>query len=541
MYTASWFIIVNVAVLLLQSTCVSSFLQPNLTELENFVEIRNKYGQPVLIDEGLMKRLDAEQATWHWTPWLRTRTQIHDGIVLQVDCFDSGDSIDSFPDGIFTDEQLRQGAFLLYLFFGVYSFTLLAIVCNDYFLPCVEFICEDLNIPQNIGAATFMSVATSCPEFFVNVISTFLTESTMGIGTIVGSALFNILGVAAVGSIAAIKPISLESGPVTRDVIMYMINVSVLVAIVWDGQIDWKEAVVLGVMYVLYFVFMFNSVRIFNLFGRLYGSWCIKKSSLDDTTDNKSIEEGVDNKGFDGSTTNVSRPNDIDKNDNVGKKEQSEDDPKDSLFKYPTEKSISYRIWWLYTWPLKIIMQVTIPSPMVYRKCYPLSFIMCIVWIGVNSYFVSWSMTVIGSTFMIPDSVMGMTFLAFGGCLPEAFSIFIMSRKGEGGIGVSNALGANSLAILFALGVPWLIKTLTLVVQGAENTSIIIDSSGIDFVIGSLLVAVALLWITLYFGKFKLRKCVGIVLSGFYVIFITFAILVELGILLDRTITRCFV
>ena len=55
-----------------------------------------------------------------------------------------------------------------------------------------------------MAAATFMSVATSCPEFFVNVISTFLTQSDMGIGTIVGSAIFNVLGVAAVGGLAAV-------------------------------------------------------------------------------------------------------------------------------------------------------------------------------------------------------------------------------------------------------------------------------------------------------------------------------------------------
>lgn len=54
-----------------------------------------------------------------------------------------------------------------------------------------------------------MSVATSCPEFFVNVISTFLTESDMGIGTIVGSAIFNALGVAAIGGLAAVTVSSL--------------------------------------------------------------------------------------------------------------------------------------------------------------------------------------------------------------------------------------------------------------------------------------------------------------------------------------------
>lgn len=55
-----------------------------------------------------------------------------------------------------------------------------------------------------MAAATFMASATSCPELFVNMMGTFVTESDLGIGTIVGSALFNTLGVAAVGSFAAI-------------------------------------------------------------------------------------------------------------------------------------------------------------------------------------------------------------------------------------------------------------------------------------------------------------------------------------------------
>lgn len=105
-------------------------------------------------------------------------------------------------------------------------------------------------------------------------------------------------------------------------------------------------------------------------------------------------------------------------------------------------------------------------------------------------------------------------------------------------MGVSNALGANSLAILFALGVPWLIRTLTLLARG-EDAVVYINSSGIDFVVGSLIVAVSCLWITLYIGKFTLRKTVGCVLAVFYAIFITFAILVEMGIILDRTVAFC--
>lgn len=492
------------------------------------------------MNEELLKKLDDEHETWHWTPWLRTRLEFsEDGLVREA-CA-PGDSIESFPDSIFSDEQLRQGAFLLYALFGVYAFTLLAIVCNDYFIPCVELICDDLKIPQNVAAATFMSVATSCPEFFVNVISTFLTSSDMGIGTIVGSAIFNALGVAAVGGLAAIRPIPLESRPVTRDVVIYMFNVSVLVAFVWDGQIDWYEAVTLGVLYVLYFIVMFNSMRMFALYDRLVAR-CFKKNNLEVAVvavseNGKSVEEGADNKGF-SDVVNVVNP----EKDSVTVVEKAEDvivKPKKSVFRFPKENSKLYRFWWLYTWPLKLLLTLTIPSPTRFKRWYPLAFFMCIVWIGANSYVVSWSMTVIGHTFFIPESVMGMTFLAFGGCLPEACSVFIMSRRGEGGIGVSNALGANSLAILFALGLPWLIKTLSLVGQGADETAVRINSAGIDFVVGSLLVAVACLWITLFIGKFTLRRTLGAILLVLYAIFITFAILVEMGIILDRGIEIC--
>ncbi|CAB3225783.1 unnamed protein product [Arctia plantaginis] len=525
---------VIIGTMLLIMCCSRTAAVDEFNETQELTPIMRN-GKVVLTRDNLLKKIDEEQDTWHWKPWLRTRVEVVDGVLQELECL-VRDSIESFPDGLFDDYQLRQGAFLMYLLFGIYAFTLLTIVCNDYFLPCVEFICEDLKIPQDVAAATFMAVATSCPEFFVNVISTFLTGSDMGIGTIVGSAIFNALGVAAIGGLAAIRPIKIDSRAVTRDVIIYMFNVGVLVILVWDGQIDWYEALVLGILYVLYFVLMFNSVRLFALFDR-----CMEKISLRNTvtiTDAKEVdlnsnEEGVDNKGFTDAVDASNSEKVVPVNSDAPEK------PKKSLFRYPSEKSLSYRIWWVYTWPLKLILGMTIPSPVTCRRFYPLAFVMCIVWIGANSYCVTWSMTVIGHTLFIPESVMGMTFLAFGGCLPEACSVFIMSRRGEGGIGVSNALGANSLAILFALGLPWLIKTVSLKIQEADEAAVLINSAGIDFVVGSLLVAVCCLWITLFIGKFTLRKRLGFVLVMLYVIFITFAILVEMGIILDRGLADC--
>lgn len=78
------------------------------------------------------------------------------------------------------------------------------------------------------------------------------------------------------------QPIAIGLRPVTREVVIYMFNVGVLVAIVWDSQVDWYEAVILGVLYVLYFVLMFNSMRLFRLYDRIVARYT-KNSSTSDT------------------------------------------------------------------------------------------------------------------------------------------------------------------------------------------------------------------------------------------------------------------
>lgn len=105
----------------------------------------------------------------------------------------------------FSEEQRQRGAVILHILGAIYFFTLLAVVLNDYFIPSVECICEDLKISKDVAAATFMATATSTPELFTNVISVFIAESDMGLGTIIGSMMFNTLGVAALAAFAAPK------------------------------------------------------------------------------------------------------------------------------------------------------------------------------------------------------------------------------------------------------------------------------------------------------------------------------------------------
>lgn len=105
-------------------------------------------------------------------------------------------------------------------------------------------------------------------------------------------------------------------------------------------------------------------------------------------------------------------------------------------------------------------------------------------------------------------------------------------------MGVSNSLGANSLAILFSLGIPWFVKSMILRGQG-EDGYIAIESTGMDYIILSLILAVTCLYTILYIGKFFLRKSVGATIFVFYFIFIILAILMESGMFFDVGLPDC--
>lgn len=107
-----------------------------------------------------------------------------------------------------------------------------------------------------------MATATTTPEFFTNVISTFVTESDIGLGTIIGSLMFNTLGVAAVASLAASKPVQLDWWPITRDAILYGSNILLLMIFAWDNVITLNETIVMVVLFFVYFVVLFQNKRV---------------------------------------------------------------------------------------------------------------------------------------------------------------------------------------------------------------------------------------------------------------------------------------
>merc|ERR1719367_2036522 len=139
-------------------------------------------------------------------------------------------------------------------------FVALALVCDDYFVPSLDVLTETLGLAPDVAGATFMAAGGSAPELFTSIIGVFLTKSDVGIGTIVGSAVFNVLFVIAACAFASASALKLTAWPLIRDTTFYSIALMVLVAFFTDDYIQWWEALILFLWYFAYVIFMkFNA------------------------------------------------------------------------------------------------------------------------------------------------------------------------------------------------------------------------------------------------------------------------------------------
>eukprot|EP00559_Dactyliosolen_fragilissimus_P007397 CAMPEP_0184871144 /NCGR_PEP_ID=MMETSP0580-20130426/40151_1 /TAXON_ID=1118495 /ORGANISM="Dactyliosolen fragilissimus" /LENGTH=474 /DNA_ID=CAMNT_0027373693 /DNA_START=567 /DNA_END=1988 /DNA_ORIENTATION=- len=118
---------------------------------------------------------------------------------------------------------------------------------------------------MDVSGATLMAAGGSAPELFTSFIGTF-TKSDVGFGTIVGSAVFNVLFVIGMCSLLSKEILTLTWWPLFRDCLYYSIGLTILalfVGVVSKGEITWWESLILFIMYIGYIILMVFNRRIY--------------------------------------------------------------------------------------------------------------------------------------------------------------------------------------------------------------------------------------------------------------------------------------
>ena len=152
---------------------------------------------------------------------------------------------------------------ILYALVMLLCFVLLARIVDKFFVISLDHISADFKMSSDAAGATLMAVGSSAPELFVALFSVLRpgNHEAIGIGSIVGSALFNLLAIG--GMVALVRKTVLTWQPVLRDIVFYFIAVALLLWGIFDGDFSlWNAFAFLGV-YLIYVVAVVKWRRIF--------------------------------------------------------------------------------------------------------------------------------------------------------------------------------------------------------------------------------------------------------------------------------------
>lgn len=277
------------------------------------------------------------------------------------------------------------------------SVYLLAIITEEFFIISLDEISSRLKLPSDVAGASLMAMGSSAPELFIALIALSRggAHSDVGIGTIVGSAVFNILVITGASAVVAGKMV-MKRGAVERDIIFYLGSVAILLFVFWNGEIVLWEA---GLMMVAYI-------------GYLGLLWFWSRTNPEDTAD-ETIGGG-----------------------HLEAKNEA--------------KTFFGKLSHMLTRLLGIIM----PNP---EKNYIWVMIASIALIIGLSYALVESAVVLSSALGLPPLIVSLTLLAAGTSAPDLIASIDVAEDGRGTMAVSNAVGSNIFDILVGLGVPWLI------------------------------------------------------------------------------------
>ncbi|KAF8206423.1 Sodium/calcium exchanger protein-domain-containing protein [Mycena galopus ATCC 62051] len=162
-------------------------------------------------------------------------------------------SIPYLPNYYCTEPELRPLIFTGLIIWLVFLFSTLGISASDFFTPNLATIAQMLGLDENVAGVTFLAFGNGSPDVFSTFSAMRADSGSLAIGELLGAASFIVSCV--VGSMCIIKPFQLHRAIYfIRDVGFMFAAVSLLLGILWDGQIQFWEAAIMIALYVLYVV-----------------------------------------------------------------------------------------------------------------------------------------------------------------------------------------------------------------------------------------------------------------------------------------------
>uniref|UniRef100_A0A8C2KIQ7 Sodium/calcium exchanger membrane region domain-containing protein n=1 Tax=Cyprinus carpio TaxID=7962 RepID=A0A8C2KIQ7_CYPCA len=494
---------------------------------------------------------------------------------------ESNESQGGYPTDLFSLEDRRHGAVVLHMFGMIYMFIALAIVCDEFFVPALTVITEKLKISDDVAGATFMAAGGSAPELFTSVIGVFISHSNVGIGTIVGSAVFNILFVIGMCAVFSREILNLTWWPLFRDVFFYIVGLIMLIIFFLDNYIMYWESISLLLAYAAYVLFMkFNGNVETLVKGIINRNQVVEVEAQPKDTSPPAVElkdpakPRLQRGGSSASLHNSLMRNSIfhlmihtldplseefadSELGTYGKLKYYHSMTEEGKFR--EKASILHKIAKKKcqvedsngvaekNLPNSSNVEVDVTPPMngtagqdgdtvshLNKKissprllfCEIIFHWQCVIDVELSHIFQSDCLVLIslqvGETIGITEEIMGLTILAAGTSIPDLITIFIVARRGLGDMAVSSSVGSNIFDITVGLPLPWLLYSII-----NSMSPVQVSSNGLFCAIVLLFLMLLFVIISIAACKWKMSKLLGFIMFLLYMVFLVVSVLLE--------------
>lgn len=129
----------------------------------------------------------------------------------------------------------------------------------NYLVEGLGAISQRFKISEAVLGASIAAMGSSAPEFGSSTFSVVLGEPTIGLGTIIGSAIFNVTVI--IGAAALFGKYKFESRVFYRDGLFYLFTVGVTILAVIDGKLTSFEAISWVVIFFAYLGWLIHDAR----------------------------------------------------------------------------------------------------------------------------------------------------------------------------------------------------------------------------------------------------------------------------------------
>jgi len=273
----------------------------------------------------------------------------------------------------------------------------LAIVTDKFFIPSLDEISTRLKLSDEVAGASLMAIGSSAPELAIALMALLTAggaHSDVGIGAIVGSAVFNILVITGLSAVVA-GGLQIHIFAVGRDIVYYLISILYLGLVFVDGHVSLIEAILGLVGYV----------------------------------------------GYMGALIVLKNPDPYAEDAPAGRRDSE-------------RQGAKVAGWHRLESLVEAVLRRVTGAP---ERNFVWAFIVSIALIVALSYALVESTIVFSAGIGIPPVIVALTLLAAGTSAPDLMASVEVAREGRGGMAVANAVGSNTFDLLVGLALPWTI------------------------------------------------------------------------------------